>query len=73
MEELGGFTLHGIVHGSWRNPASGEMVREESFPYSVAVSGSDLSRLRSFLRQRAKTAFDQQTIYFGVRGKVEFL
>ncbi len=73
LEEFGGFTLHGTVQGSWRDPDIGESVREESFHYSVAVSKEGLTKLRAFMRERGKIIFDQKAIYFNVGGKVEFL
>lgn len=73
LDELKGWTIHGVVRGSWKNPETGEMEREESFHYSVAVSSSDLELLRSFLGGRAKSLFDQKAIYFKVSGSVELL
>ena len=72
----GGFTFHGIVEGSWMDLArleTGQNRYEESFHYSVAVSDDELSKLRLFLKKRAKVLFDQKAIYSNVGGKVEFL
>lgn len=75
LEELeaGGFTLHGIVNGAWKDPQTGEVTREQSFHYSVAVSADDLEKLRLFLGGRAKILFDQKAIYFEIGGEVELL
>lgn len=72
-EEFGGFTVHGVVRGAWRNPETGETKHDESFHYSVALSEDDIEKLRSFLGGWARILFDQKTIYFKIAGKVEFL
>ncbi len=51
----------------------GEVIREESFPYFVAVPEEEVEQVRSFMRDRAKVLFDQEAIYFSVAGKVEIV
>lgn len=72
-EEFGGFTVHGVVRGAWRNPETGEIKHDDSFHYSVALLEGDVKKLRSFLGGRARTLFDQKAIYFKIGGEVEFL
>ncbi len=73
LEERWGWHVFPPAPGGWRNPETGEVIREESFPYFVAVPEEEVEQVRSFMRDRAKVLFDQEAIYFSVAGKVEIV
>jgi hypothetical protein len=57
--------------GAWRDANDG-IVEDESRSYTIAVPIHKVAELRSILGRTAEM-FDQECIYFSVRGEVEFV
>jgi hypothetical protein len=60
------------VPGKYVEDATKRIVRDESRRYTVAISRSNLGKLRKLLKRAANT-FDQRAIYLSVAGEVEFV
>jgi hypothetical protein len=56
------------VAGSWRDPATGAEVPDESRKYTVVIAQSRVGALREVL-ERAANSFDQEEILFMVKGE----
>jgi len=53
--------------GSWRDPATGKSVEDESRKYTVIVGSEKIGELRAVL-ERAANSFDQDEVLFVVQG-----
>jgi hypothetical protein len=70
---FGGVTkAPGLYEGFYRDPDSGERVRDQSRKFIVACESQRLSKLRSLLSD-ACVLFQQKCIYLSVAGQVEFI
>ena len=72
-ENFGGWTkAPGIYNGSWVNPATKEIVDDESHQWLIAIPKSHLNKMRVFIGEVA-LRFRQQCIFFSYEGRVEFI
>ena len=56
------------VAGSWRDPATGDEIPDESRKYTVVIAESRVDALREVL-ERAANSFAQEEILFMVKGE----
>lgn len=73
FERFDGRTIApGLYEGFYRDPDTEERIPDESRKYIVAVSQSEIDKLRELLTA-AKVVFQQKCLYLSVAGEVEFV
>lgn len=63
VAEFGGYTQAGRVEGAWTNPRTGEVSRDVSFKYEVALPAERIAILKSYLVE-LKNKIRQDAICF---------
>jgi hypothetical protein len=63
--EFGGYSVIGKVEGVWKNQETGEVARERSSKYEVALKEANIGILRGFLIE-FKKRIKQDKIYFEI-------
>lgn len=62
---FGGYSLTGKVEGAWKDPRTGEVHRDISLRFEVALREDDIAELKEYLRA-FKRELAQRTIYFEI-------
>jgi hypothetical protein len=63
---------HSTYEGSWMDPTTGKVFKDESRKFIIAVKRKDLARLKGLI-QIAAIMFKQKCIYFVYEGKVDYV
>lgn len=63
----------GLYSGTSRDPDTGQIIRDESKQYAVALEEERIPELREYLRTRVAVIFGQKVIYFFNGREVEFV